>query len=396
MLHTLQTSRTVEIYQPGRHLARQMRILAVSSGVSCGVGRRHSLAGLSAQLRRHEHSTVRVVHAEDGAGTGERDACCQEEQGADHCMRLALDSFSGISALRSAVKAGEFDVVYASGDPALFASRCAVAGFGEHPVLVAERLSGLETPASWLGRASLRSRRIDAIVVDSLTGRDELMSLGLSAERIHVLARGIDTQQYRPRNTFEKTRARLGIDACAPLVCATSNPLDNSLPGRFLTAFSMIRQRIHGAKAVVIGPGDKTQFGAELERLGIIHHVTFLTPGEELCDVVSAADVSVCLGDDGTGTPLARMMACARPIVSRIAVDPLELIRHGQNGFLIPENDAIAMAAAIAWMIQNPDLADELGSQARKRVENVFSDQTRAFNIERLLFDLLAEREGEL
>ena len=44
---------------------------------------------------------------------------------------------------------------------------------------------------------------------------------------------------------------------------------------------------------------------------------------------------------------------------------PKELIENGVNGWLIPVADELAMADRILWIINNPNIAEEMGKQAR-------------------------------
>lgn len=53
------------------------------------------------------------------------------------------------------------------------------------------------------------------------------------------------------------------------------------------------------------------------------------------------------------------------PGASRIVID------HGVNGLLVPVKDADAMAEAISYMIENPQIADEMGQKAAKRTEEI-------------------------
>jgi colanic acid/amylovoran biosynthesis glycosyltransferase len=84
---------------------------------------------------------------------------------------------------------------------------------------------------------------------------------------------------------------------------------------------------------------------------------------------VFAADI-VVLSSDAEGIPVALMEAMCRKICC-IASDVggvSELIGHGENGFLTKAGDVAAMTAAIRRAIENPDLRQRLGVNARARV----------------------------
>jgi glycosyltransferase involved in cell wall biosynthesis len=59
------------------------------------------------------------------------------------------------------------------------------------------------------------------------------------------------------------------------------------------------------------------------------------------------------------------------------------LIDDGVEGFLVPVDDAQAMAARVAQVLTQPELRQQLGSKARRRIE-------QSFSVERILPKMLA------
>jgi glycosyltransferase involved in cell wall biosynthesis len=70
---------------------------------------------------------------------------------------------------------------------------------------------------------------------------------------------------------------------------------------------------------------------------------------------------------------LLEAMACATPVVASNSGGSRELIENGVSGFLIPVNDAEALTLRIGELLANQKLRNEMGSNARKRVEEMFS-----------------------
>jgi glycosyltransferase involved in cell wall biosynthesis len=73
----------------------------------------------------------------------------------------------------------------------------------------------------------------------------------------------------------------------------------------------------------------------------------------------------------GEGLPnvLLEAMAHARPVIATPVAGVRGLVQDGANGFLVPVDDASALAAAIARVLGSPELADRLGAAARATVE---------------------------
>jgi glycosyltransferase involved in cell wall biosynthesis len=105
----------------------------------------------------------------------------------------------------------------------------------------------------------------------------------------------------------------------------------------------------------------------------------------------------VCLPSTyGEGVPkvLLEAAACARSIVATDAPGCREIVRHGENGLLVPLRDADALADAIETLLAKPDLRARMGRRGRSLVEAEFSDALVAEQTLAVYQELSAERDG--
>jgi glycosyltransferase involved in cell wall biosynthesis len=65
--------------------------------------------------------------------------------------------------------------------------------------------------------------------------------------------------------------------------------------------------------------------------------------------------------------------ACARPIVAQDVRGCREVVRHGENGWLVPPEDPKAIVEALCVLIQDPDLRAPMGQCGRQIAESDFS-----------------------
>jgi glycosyltransferase involved in cell wall biosynthesis len=63
----------------------------------------------------------------------------------------------------------------------------------------------------------------------------------------------------------------------------------------------------------------------------------------------------------------------SRPVVASAVGGLMEIVDHERTGYLVPSEDEEAWADAIARLISQPVLAQNLGQQARKRIQEKFS-----------------------
>ena len=76
-------------------------------------------------------------------------------------------------------------------------------------------------------------------------------------------------------------------------------------------------------------------------------------------------------------------MACGTPVIACDTGGAPELIEDGVDGFLVPVDDANALAARITAVLSQPALRQELGAKARRRIE-------QSFSVERVLPKMIA------
>jgi len=72
---------------------------------------------------------------------------------------------------------------------------------------------------------------------------------------------------------------------------------------------------------------------------------------------------------DNTPVTVLEAMACGMIVISTDAGGMPYLIEHEQDGLLVPRGDRTAMAAAISRVLADPDLAERLSLNARRKVE---------------------------
>jgi glycosyltransferase involved in cell wall biosynthesis len=89
---------------------------------------------------------------------------------------------------------------------------------------------------------------------------------------------------------------------------------------------------------------------------------------------LAAADI-VVLASSSEGLPnsLVEASACARPVVATKVGGIPEVVLDGETGLLVPKGDAVALAAAIGRLLDDPELARRMGEAGRRHVLARFS-----------------------
>lgn len=133
---------------------------------------------------------------------------------------------------------------------------------------------------------------------------------------------------------------------------------------------------------VVIGDGEMREPMKTAARAhGLEDKVHFLGFQDRATVRTALADADVfTLPSFAEGVPVSLMeaMASGKPVVATQIAGVSELVRHQQNGLVIPAGDASALALALSDLLSEPDTRDTMGAHGREVVEQDFNIDTEA------------------
>lgn len=142
-----------------------------------------------------------------------------------------------------------------------------------------------------------------------------------------------------------------------------------------LWAIQIVRQANSRAYLLVVGDGPERfrleRFAHDVECAG---HVRFLGHHEQAAELMPMFDV-FCLGSDfeGLSNSVMEAMAAGVPVVVSNIPPNKELVTHGQEGFLVDVGDGVAYAQFALKLLNDADLAQQMGDAGRARIQQQFS-----------------------
>jgi glycosyltransferase involved in cell wall biosynthesis len=231
----------------------------------------------------------------------------------------------------------------------------------------------------------LHLQTCDVIVATSRRIHAELETLnGAPLHQVIVKPNAIDTSGFRVRNGWSPT-------AGTPLRLLSVSRLDPKKGLEFLIdAMRILTDRGVRVEADIVGAPDShspesRDYGAALRtrarRLGLTDAVRFAgrrTSREvrvflEDAHVLVAPSVDLPNGDkDGIPTAVLEAMAAGSVIVATDAGSIREIIDDGDQGLIVPQRDAMALAAAVQRLTADPALATRLSAGAAARARSEF------------------------
>ena len=207
---------------------------------------------------------------------------------------------------------------------------------------------------------------------------------GLDAARVVTIHYGLEPPALDP-GARVAARAALGQPPDGPLVGVVGRSVRQKGIDVLLEAFPSVALKHPGARLVVIGDGpQRPALVARARRLGLGDLVTFTGWVEDAIRLMPACDVIVVPSRwEGFGLAALEAMGCARPVVASWVGALPEVVVDGQTGVLVPPEDAVALASAIAGLLDDPERAAALGAAGHARL-------VRSFTVERMIRATLA------
>lgn len=208
---------------------------------------------------------------------------------------------------------------------------------------------------SWLRRLH---NTADLTLVPSSATAYQLRRHGIGP--LAMWSRGVDAQQFHPSRRDERLRTSLlGTRGFGGLLVGFVGRLAAEKRVELLEPLS----RVPGVRIVVIGDGPRR---AGLERLMPAAHFTGQLTGAELGRNVASLDLLVQPGADETFCQVVQEALCAGvPVITAAAGGPLDLVRHGENGWLWAGNDPALLAAQVTYL--RDERAERAAVRARTR-----------------------------
>ena len=127
--------------------------------------------------------------------------------------------------------------------------------------------------------------------------------------------------------------------------------------------------------------------------LGLRDRVLFTGFQMDVSEIIGAFDVAVLPSFfEGMGRVILEAMAMAKPVVaSRVGGIP-DLLEDGRNGFLVQPGNVAELAAAIKKLLQDKALAEKMGREGRKMIDDKFSADIMVRSIEAVYRELLTRK----
>lgn len=212
-----------------------------------------------------------------------------------------------------------------------------------------------------------------------------IAALGLSPNSVVSVPTGTDISRFQPGDRAA-ARSRLDLAGDGPVVGIVAT-LRSWKGHRFLIS-AMNDPRLATVRLVIVGDGPQgTALRAQASASGAGARIVFAGQQEDVTPWLQAFDVFALpsTGNEGVPQALMQAMATGLPVVTTAVGAIPELVQDGETGLIVAPENVDALAAAIARLLSNRELAARLGTAGRKHVAKSFTATAMLNRMEEIL-----------
>lgn len=159
----------------------------------------------------------------------------------------------------------------------------------------------------------------------------------------------------------------------------------------FLRGAANVLRSHSTARFLIIGEGaERENIESLAEQLNILPYVKLLGHRDDMPEIYPAIDVlAITSLREGLPNVLLEAMLHAIPAVAMAVGGIPDVVRHGDDGLLVPPRDIARYSEALARFVGNPALRRAMGERARQKVVQDYLFEQRVRTVERLYNETL-------
>lgn len=203
----------------------------------------------------------------------------------------------------------------------------------------------------------------DCITVPSAFSRHTFLQRGVPEEKVRVLPYGVNLQMFRPTGSPD--------DSTFDVLYVGGMNLNKGIP-YLLQAYKMLK---HPRKSLSLAGSPSELLISRMKAHGlwsddirVLGHV----PQTDLKDLMSRSHVMVLPSvQDGFGMVLSQAMACGCVVIGTEHTGALDLVTHGEDGFVVPVRQGDRLAEVMQQLADEPAMRARMSANALQKVRQL-------------------------
>lgn len=190
-------------------------------------------------------------------------------------------------------------------------------------------------------------------------------------KNIEIVPNPVDIEKFFPvKNREEKEKLKSSFKIKGKSLVYMGRVSYEKSIDQVIKSVAIIAKEVKDIKLLIIGDGPERKNLIKLtEDLGLQNNVIFtgFIYGDDLIKALQVSDIFL-LGSKSENMPLAVLeaMATGLPILSVSSLGMVEIVKDGQNGFLLPPDNPIEMAKATLKLLNDPKKLENFSIKSRE------------------------------
>jgi sugar transferase (PEP-CTERM/EpsH1 system associated) len=291
--------------------------------------------------------------------------------------------FKPIAELCSIIKKERADIVHTHNEKALFYG--AISGFiCGVPVVHTKHGKNQVTMQARL-RNHLLARLCKKVIAVSRDAAIQCIEKEyIPSNKVIVILNGVDIETFTKMGEGELCSKMPRINEGVIVLGIVARLAEVKDHATLFQACRILCEREIDFVLMVVGDGPlKDKLEIFTDSLGLSKKILFLGARRDIPDLMNVMDIFALSSiSEGISLTLIEAMACRLPIVTTNVGGNPEVVLEGKTGFLVPPQNAEALADKLEILIKKPELRKRMGDAGRDRAVKNFSMQQAVHNYE--------------
>jgi len=305
------------------------------------------------------------------------------------------DNIKDIQKLRKFLKEKEFDVVHTHLPNDHFLCGVALFATFTKTILIRTCYDGHKMPGGIKTRLILSYMTDGLITISNLTKNHIKENYGFTDKNLWKVDTPVNLERFNP-DKVNDIRGKYHLVKEAVIGGIVARVQTHRRFEVLLEAIQIVTNQFPGFKFMIIGRGTHIEEIAikPSQKMGIRTNLIFTGyKREDFCGTLSCLNFKIFLvpGSDGSCRAVREAMAMGKPVIAAKRGMLPELVEDGTDGLVVedtPEN----LAKAIMLLVDNPELCQKMGKNARAKALELFNLEKQAAKIEKIYEEVISRR----
>ena len=235
----------------------------------------------------------------------------------------------------------------------------------------------------------------DAVIGVSEAVVHNLIQDGIRERKVHLVYNGIAPLKPISPDKQINLRRQYGLDAGDVIVgiVARLEPVKNH--ELFLEAAKFAGIVNPRLRFLIVGTGSReSELKAMAKKSEIAEKIIFTGYIQDVNDIMNIIDIPVITSHkEALSIALIEGMSLAKPCIATDSGGTKEVVYHGRNGIIVPNNDAVNLSLAMIDLGQNARKRAALGAEGQKIAREKFGIAEMARQIETIYMEITGRKD---